>query len=86
MTSEVKQLLKALQQRAEATIPRLVFPNTKQEEWKYTDPSALQSIRWQTALPQFESTVTPIPEAEFALVFANGTFIPDRSSWSQENY
>ncbi|MCA1904912.1 MAG: Fe-S cluster assembly protein SufD [Cyanobacteria bacterium KgW148] len=79
MTSEVKQLLKALQQTAEATIPRLVFPNTKQEEWKYTDPSALQSIRWQTALPQFESTVTPIPEAEFALVFANGTFIPDRS-------
>lgn len=70
-------------QTAESALPTLEIPTTRWEAWKYTSVKPLLS-RTYTPTPAFvPASVTEflIPDLEAdVLVFANGVFVPERSS------
>jgi Fe-S cluster assembly protein SufD len=82
---EIKRLLKAINADATAALQKLVFPHTKQEDWRYTDISPLQTIPWQIAQSVPTIDVSLLPEAQYQLVFHNNVFQPDRSIVSHKD-
>jgi Fe-S cluster assembly protein SufD len=72
--------LKALRDRATPQLQNLALPSTRDEEWRFTDLSALLSINFLTNTADSDSVtlkeIEPflIPEATSRLVFINGVY------------
>ncbi|MUL37796.1 Fe-S cluster assembly protein SufD [Gloeocapsopsis dulcis] len=82
---ELISLLQAIRDRAAAIVQQSKFPTTRDEEWRFTDLSALKSVNFQVApsstpnLTALESLL--LPEADCSrLVFVNGVYAPDLSA------
>lgn len=80
---ELASLLQAIRDRASVTIQQSKLPTTRDEEWRFTDLSALKSVNFQAAplstpnLMALEPLL--LPEAGNRLVFVNGVYAPDLS-------
>jgi Fe-S cluster assembly protein SufD len=73
--------LSEVRDRATAIVRQSKFPTTRDEEWRFTNLSALRQLQFN----QVETHVTPlpdvaIPEAEIRLVFVNGVYAPTLSA------
>lgn len=83
---EYVSLLQAIRDRATAIIHQSKFPTTRDEEWRFTDLSALKQVNFQAAnqlsvpdLTAIESLL--LPEADHSrLVFVNGIYAPELSA------
>ncbi|MBE9190240.1 Fe-S cluster assembly protein SufD [Gloeocapsopsis crepidinum LEGE 06123] len=81
---ELVSLLQAIRDRAAETVQQSKIPTTRDEEWRFTDLSALKSVNFQAAssskpnLAALESLL--LPEARSRLVFVNGVYAPDLSA------
>jgi Fe-S cluster assembly protein SufD len=81
---EIATVWENLRRQAEAVVQEMAIPTTKDEEWRFTDLSALLEVDFQS------SAVTPqdiaphiFPEtADSRLVFVNGEYVPEISSVS----
>ncbi|TAE61550.1 MAG: Fe-S cluster assembly protein SufD [Nostocales cyanobacterium] len=56
-----------------------VIPNTRDEEWRFTDLSALKEVSFNLSTFQ-ETTVNGLPEFAHRLVFVNGVFAENLSN------
>jgi Fe-S cluster assembly protein SufD len=78
--SQSSDWLKALRDRATTQLQNLALPSTRDEEWRFTDLSALLSSNFLTNTAEPESVdlkeIEPflIPEATNRLVFINGAY------------
>lgn len=61
------------------------IPNRKNEEWKYTNISNLLNIDYQLPKPKFDGFDVEIGENEYAIVFINGCYAPEKSKIPQKN-
>ncbi|MDJ0800217.1 MAG: Fe-S cluster assembly protein SufD [Calothrix sp. MO_167.B12] len=74
--------LQEVKERAASWVRHSVIPNTREEEWRFTDLSALRQVEFQV---ETQSTVSgddipPLPEASNSrLVFVNGIYAPELS-------
>ena len=85
MKPEVKRLLTAINTEGEEALQNLVFPNPRQEDWKYLDLTPLKEIPWQMGRAFTGADYQFIPEAQYALCFSNNVFQPDRSVFCEKD-
>ncbi|PIG91781.1 Fe-S cluster assembly protein SufD [Gloeocapsopsis sp. IPPAS B-1203] len=81
---ELVSLLQAIRDRASVTVQQSQLPTTRDEEWRFTDLSALKSVNFQAApsstlnLMALEPLL--LPEARSRSVFVNGVYAPELSA------
>ena len=77
--------LDALRDRAQAFVREQTFPTTRDEEWRFTDPSGLlntafQPVQDRVAGSGYSTEALTLTEAAHSrLVFVNGRYAPERS-------
>lgn len=77
--------LQALQDDAAARVKELALPSTRDEEWRFTDLSALLQTQFQSAdsnraIQSSDLVAFSLDETGDRLVFINGIFAPDLST------
>ncbi|KAM3093388.1 Fe-S cluster assembly protein SufD [Phormidesmis sp. 146-35] len=78
-------LLNDVRDRASAIVQELAIPNTRDEEWRFTDLSALLKVSFETAdlsiigFSEIQSFLLP-ETINSRLVFVNGFYAPDLSA------
>jgi Fe-S cluster assembly protein SufD len=77
--------LQVLRDRATAHVQEFAIPSTRDEEWRFTDLSALLQVEFQPVQPgtalsfqHMESYI--LPEVNNRLVFVDGVYAPDLSA------
>lgn len=78
---ELVLLLQELRDRTSSIINLATLPTTRDEEWRFTDLSALRQIKFtENSSPQIDISSLVLPEAENSrLVFVNGVYAPELS-------
>ncbi|MBD2327074.1 Fe-S cluster assembly protein SufD [Alkalinema sp. FACHB-956] len=74
--------LQELRNQAAAIVQELAIPTTRDEDWRFTDLSALVAQTWQQPDPAIDLKACDsivLPEAGCRLVFMNGVFKPHLS-------
>ncbi len=78
--------LSALRATADARTSGLALPDTRNEDWRFTDITPLRKLSFQYA-PPLSRTLNPddiesfrLPEAQSRLVFVNGVYTPQLST------
>lgn len=77
--------LQEVRDRATARVQELAIPSTRDEEWRFTDLSALLAIELQAVSGEpssiTQAAIAPylLPEAATRLVFVDGIFLPELS-------
>jgi len=81
---ELASLLQAIRDRAAETVQQSKIPTTRDEEWRFTDLSALKSVNFQAAPSSTPNLMALepllLPEARSRLVFVNGVYAPELSA------
>ncbi|OUL33564.1 Fe-S cluster assembly protein SufD [Nostoc sp. 106C] len=75
--------LQELRQHAVKWVRHSTIPTTREEEWRFTDLSALRKVQFQAAtqfIPSEISSLTLPEAANSRLVFVNGVYTPDLSA------
>jgi Fe-S cluster assembly protein SufD len=75
--------LQQVRDRASSFVRHSIIPTTREEEWRFTDLSALRQVQFQNVeMPDLASLqVDILPEAANSrLVFVNGVYAPELSS------
>lgn len=78
--------LQPLRDRATSRVQELTIPSTREEEWRFTDLSALLQVNFPAVSPPLAVSLTDIqpfmlPEAASSrLVFVNGKYAPELSA------
>ncbi|OBQ36693.1 MAG: hypothetical protein AN485_10900 [Anabaena sp. MDT14b] len=79
--SEKDDCLKQLRDGAAKWVRHSVIPNTREEEWRFTDLSSLKQVDFKLGMFQKTSLGSDIlPEVSQRLVFVNGVYSPDLSN------
>ena len=79
--SEKDDCLKQLRDGAAKWVRHSVIPNTREEEWRFTDLSSLKQVDFKLGMFQETSLESDIlPEVSQQLVFVNGVYSPDLSN------
>jgi Fe-S cluster assembly protein SufD len=79
--SEKDDCLKQLRDGAAKWVRHSVIPNTREEEWRFTDLSSLKQVDFKLGMFQETSLESDIlPEVSQRLVFVNGVYSPDLSN------
>ena len=79
--SEKDDCLKQLRDGAAKWVRHSVIPNTREEEWRFTDLSSLKQVDFKLGMFQKTSLESDIlPEVSQRLVFVNGVYSPDLSN------
>ena len=79
--SEKDDCLKQLRDGAVKWVRHSVIPNTREEEWRFTDLSSLKQVDFKLGMFQKTSLESDIlPEVSQRLVFVNGVYSPDLSN------
>jgi Fe-S cluster assembly protein SufD len=79
--SEKDDYLKQLRDGAAKWVRHSVIPNTREEEWRFTDLSSLKQVDFKLGMFQETSLESDIlPEVSQRLVFVNGVYSPDLSN------
>ena len=79
--SEKDDCLKQLRDGAAKWVRHSVIPNTREEEWRFTDLSSLKQVDLKLGMFQETSLESDIlPEVSQQLVFVNGVYSPDLSN------
>jgi Fe-S cluster assembly protein SufD len=79
--SEKDDCLKQLRDGAAKWVRHSVIPNTREEEWRFTDLSSLKQVDFKLGMFQKTSLESDIlPEVSQQLVFVNGVYSPDLSN------
>jgi Fe-S cluster assembly protein SufD len=79
--SEKDDYLKQLRDGAAKWVRHSVIPNTREEEWRFTDLSSLKQVDFKLGMFQETSLESDIlPEVSQQLVFVNGVYSPDLSN------
>jgi Fe-S cluster assembly protein SufD len=79
--SEKDDYLKQLRDGAAKWVRHSVIPNTREEEWRFTDLSSLKQVDFKLGMFQKTSLESDIlPEVSQQLVFVNGVYSPDLSN------
>ena len=79
--SEKDDCLKQLRDGAAKWVRHSVIPNTREEEWRFTDLSSLKQVDFKLGMFQETSLESDIlPEFSQRLVFVNGVYSPDLSN------
>jgi Fe-S cluster assembly protein SufD len=79
--SEKDDCLKQLRDCAAKWVRHSVIPNTREEEWRFTDLSPLKQVDFKLGMFQEISLESYIlPEVSRRLVFVNGVYSPDLSN------
>ncbi|MBO1055920.1 MAG: Fe-S cluster assembly protein SufD [Dolichospermum sp. JUN01] len=79
--SEKDDCLKQLRDGAAKWVRHSVIPNTREEEWRFTDLSSLKQVDFKLGMFQETSLESDIlPEVSRQLVFVNGVYSPDLSN------
>jgi Fe-S cluster assembly protein SufD len=79
--SEKDDCLKQLRDGAAKWVRHSVIPNTREEEWRFTDLSSLKQVDFKLGMFQETSLGSDIlPEVSQRLVFVNGVYSPDLSN------
>ncbi len=78
---ELILLLQELRDRTSSLIQLSTLPTTRDEEWRFTDLSALRQIKFaENSAPQIDISSLILPEAENSrLVFVNGVYASELS-------
>jgi Fe-S cluster assembly protein SufD len=86
-TSETTGWLQQLRDSAVKWVRNSVIPNTRNEEWRFTDLSLLKEVEFNSVdiktLEKFQETALEVeifPEVSYCLVFINGVFAPNLSA------
>ncbi len=79
---ELVLLLQELRDRTSSLIHLSTLPTTRDEEWRFTDLSALRQLKFtENSAPQIDITSLILPEATNSrLVFVNGVYSPQLSA------
>ncbi|RCJ24832.1 Fe-S cluster assembly protein SufD [Nostoc minutum NIES-26] len=78
---ETEGWLQELRQRAANWVRHSTIPTTREEEWRFTDLSALRQVQFQVETQLKQADISPIPEAANSrLVFVNGVYAPELSA------
>jgi Fe-S cluster assembly protein SufD len=79
---ELVLLLQELRDRTSSITNLVTLPTTRDEEWRFTDLSALRQLNFsENTSPQIDITALILPEAENSrLVFVNGVYAPQLSA------
>jgi Fe-S cluster assembly protein SufD len=79
---ELVLLLQELRDRTSSIINLATLPTTRDEEWRFTDLSALRQLNFsENTSPQIDITALILPEATNSrLVFVNGVYNPQLSA------
>ncbi len=74
--------LQEVKERAASWVRHSVIPNTREEEWRFTDLSALRQVEFQVEAQYIASDddIPTLPEANSRLVFVNGVYAPELSA------
>lgn len=74
--------LQDLRQNAAHWVRHAVIPNTRDEEWRFTDLSALRQVQFRVdrELTAVDISELILPEAVNRLVFVNGVYAPELSA------
>jgi Fe-S cluster assembly protein SufD len=84
VVAETTTWLQELRQRATAIVQELAIPTTRDEDWRFTDLSALLKVDFVAASPASSSvdatSLTISEAAQSRLVFVNGFYAPELSS------
>ncbi|MCG6136304.1 MAG: Fe-S cluster assembly protein SufD [Nostoc sp. LLA-1] len=74
--------LQELRQGAAHWVRHAVIPNTRDEEWRFTDLSALRQVQFRVdrKLTAVDISGLILPEAVHRLVFVNGVYAPELSA------
>jgi len=86
--SEKDDYLKQLRDGAAKWVRHSVIPNTREEEWRFTDLSSLKQVTFNNNVETFHGTSLQrndlndfvLPEVSQRLVFVNGVYSPDLSN------
>ncbi|QEI40743.1 FeS cluster assembly protein SufD [Dolichospermum sp. UHCC 0315A] len=79
--SKKDDCLKQLRDGAAKWVRHSVIPNTREEEWRFTDLSSLKQVDFKLGMFQETSLESDIlPEVSQRLVFVNGVYSPDLSN------
>lgn len=84
--AETDAELGEIREQAFALASELSLPTRRDEEWRFTDLSALMQVKFSPALPNTNVDVSlfTVPEAASShLVFVNGFYVPELSDVSQ---
>jgi Fe-S cluster assembly protein SufD len=80
-TTKTDGWLQDLRESAANWVRHSVVPNTREEEWRFTDLSSLKQVDFKLGMFQETSLESDIlPEVSQRLVFVNGVYSPDLSN------
>ena len=82
-TPQAADFFQELRQGAANWVRHSSIPNTREEEWRFTDLSALRQVQFhlETQLKSVDISALTLPEAvNSRLVFVNGVYAPDLSA------
>jgi len=74
--------LQEVREHAASLVRHSMIPNTREEEWRFTDLSALRQVEFQVGGQYSVSgdDIPSLPEANNRLVFVNGVYAPELSA------
>ncbi|MDJ0674569.1 MAG: Fe-S cluster assembly protein SufD [Calothrix sp. MO_167.B42] len=80
-SNQTEGWLQEVRERAVSWVRHSVIPNTREEEWRFTDLSALRQVEFQVGVqyPVSGDDIPTLPEASSRLVFVNGVYAPELS-------
>jgi Fe-S cluster assembly protein SufD len=84
----INQAIATLQQEAAARLSGLALPSTRDEDWRFTDLSALMEVQFKGPTACFplptsiELKPLLLPEVPNRLIFVNGKYDADLSQWA----
>ncbi len=81
-SNQTEGWLQEVKERAADWVRHSVIPNTREEEWRFTDLSSLRQVEFQVEAqyPVSRDDIPTLPEANNRLVFVNGVYAPELSA------
>ncbi|WP_088243027.1 Fe-S cluster assembly protein SufD [Calothrix rhizosoleniae] len=81
-SNQTEGWLQEVKERAADWVRHSVIPNTREEEWRFTDLSSLRQVEFQVEAqyPVSGDHIPTLPEANNRLVFVNGVYAPELSA------